>query len=62
MNYRDMAFKLFWTLVNAGLAAGIVYVGELEPAPAWGAIALAALQFATSYVRQRVGATPPPAE
>lgn len=61
MNLRDMAFKLFWTLANVGLAAAVVAVGDLEPAPAWGAVALAVLQLASTWVRQKVGATPPDA-
>jgi hypothetical protein len=56
-----MAFKLFWTLVNAGVAYAIVEVGGLDPAPAWGGILLVGLQTLSTYVRQRLGATPPPA-
>ena len=59
MNYRDMAFKLFWTMLNAALAAALVAVAELDVW--WGALALAGLQFATTWVRQKVGATPPEA-
>jgi hypothetical protein len=58
MDYRDAAFKLFWTMVNAGLAAAIVYVGDLDVA--WGAVALAGLQWASSWVREKLGSKPDP--
>jgi hypothetical protein len=58
MNIRDMAFKLFWTLLNAGLAYAIVEVANLDPAPAWGGILLVGLQAASTWVRQYTGATP----
>lgn len=60
MNFRDMAFKLFWTMVNAGLSAAVVLAADLEPA--WGAVVLAALQVLSTYVRQKAGETPPVAE
>lgn len=56
-NVKDMAFKLFWTMANAGLAALTVYAADLDPA--WGALVLAGLQLATTYVRQQLGESPP---
>lgn len=61
MNIKDMAFKLFWTLVNAALAWGTVEVVSLDPAPVWGGIALVVFQMASTWVRQRLGSTPPEA-
>ena len=58
-NYKDMALKLFWTMLNAAVAFAIVYVTDLDAA--WGAVALAALQVASTFVRQKLGATPPEA-
>lgn len=56
MNIRDALFKLFWTMLNAALAAAVVWAGDLDVA--WGAIILAAAQFASSWVRQKVEAKP----
>lgn len=59
VNLRDMLFKLFWTMLNAALAAAIVVVTDIDAW--WGALALAGLQAATSWIRQKLGATPPTA-
>lgn len=61
MNLRDMAFKAFWTIANAGLAWAAVEITNADPPLVWGPVALAIIQFASTWVRQKVGATPPPA-
>ena len=62
MNYRDMAFKLFWTAVNVTLTAFTVEVTNADPPLAYGAAILAGIQFISTYVRQRIGATPSEAD
>ena len=59
VNVKDMGLKLFWTMLNAGLALLIVEVTNADVA--WGAVALAGLQLASTWVRQQLGATPPEA-
>lgn len=59
-NWKDIGYKVLWTMVNAGLAAVIVEMGSLEVW--WGAAVLAGLQVASAWVRQKMGATPPDAK
>jgi hypothetical protein len=56
-NWRNMAFKLFWTVVATG--AGLL-VTETAGLPYWWALPLgAAANLVTSFARERLGQTTP---
>jgi hypothetical protein len=57
VNYKDIALKLFWTLVVAGL--GFLLPALTDLPYWWAAPAIAVAQIALSYARQKTGATPP---
>ena len=60
MNLRDMAFKLFWTLVP--VVAGFIGAAVTDWNPAFGTTVAAVVQIVSSFARQRLGATPVDAE
>lgn len=59
VNVKDMAFKLFWTLVP--VVAGFVGASVTDWNPAFGTTVAAVVQIVTSFARQKLGATPPEA-
>lgn len=56
-NLKNVAFKLLHTMLNAGLAALVVIIGDLDVW--WGAAALAVIQVVSGYLRERFGETTP---
>lgn len=58
-NWKDIAFKVLWTAVAAVLA----YAGTLivDAPVVWIPILTPVFNFATAWVRQQLGATPPEA-
>jgi hypothetical protein len=58
-NWRDVGFKTFWTAASAALA----YLGTLivDIDAEWVPIGTVVINVASAWVRQQLGATPPPA-
>jgi len=56
-NWKDMLFKLFWTLVP--VVAGFVGAAVTDWNPAFGTTVAAVVQIVSSFARQKLGATPP---
>ena len=56
-NWKDMLFKLFWTLVP--VVAGFVKAAVTDWNPAFGTTVAAVVQIVSSFARQKLGATPP---
>jgi hypothetical protein len=59
VNPKDLAFKVIWTAIAAGLAFLGTEVAELDEV--WVPIATPAINLALAWVRQLLGATPPDA-
>lgn len=58
--WRDLAERVFWTAVSAGLAAIPVVIADLDPL--WAPVLTAAINYLTVLVRQRLDALPSPGE
>jgi hypothetical protein len=57
VNLRNIALKTFWTAVSAVLGVLAVY---LVDAPyGWAPLAIAVVNFALAWVRERLGETTP---
>jgi hypothetical protein len=58
-NVRDIGFKMLWTAVAAGLGYLATVLVDIDAG--WVPVAAAAVNAATAWVRQQLGATPPTA-
>lgn len=59
INYKDILYKVFWTLAAGALTALAVWLAPIEEV--WALALLPLINAALAWVRQRVGATPPDA-
>lgn len=57
INWRDWAFKLFWTAVAAVAGVGVQVATDLPSA--WAPILILVAQAILSVARQQLGETPP---
>lgn len=59
VNWKDLAFKAFWTAASAALGVVAAWVADLDAA--YVPVLAAAVNYALAWVRQQLGATPPDA-
>ena len=57
INWQDIGYKTLWTALAAGL--GVLGTYALDLPPAFAPVAIAVINAATAWVRQRLGTTPP---
>jgi hypothetical protein len=57
VNWRDLAYKTFWTAVSAVLGSLAVYLTELPPG--WAILAIPIVNAIAAFIRQKTGETPP---